>query len=406
MVKETKYYDILEVKPTATDAELKKAYRKLALKYHPDKNPNEGERFKLISQAYEVLSNPDKRRVYDEGGEEALKGGGGGGGFDFHSPMDIFDMFFGGGRRRGPERERRGKDVIHQMPVRLEEMYNGATKKLSISKKVVCDKCQGRGGKEGSVQKCNPCRGTGVQVRMHQIGPGMIQQTQSVCPECRGEGEIIPAKDRCKTCQGKKTVQEQKVLEVHIDKGMRDGQKQVFSGEGDQEPGIPPGDVVVVLDEQEHPTFVRKIHHLIMRMELELVEALCGFQKSITTLDNRHLLITVLPGEVIKNGELKCVPGEGMPHHKNPYEKGNLIIQFFVRFPPQNFIPQDKVAQLETFLPPRRECLVPDNAEHATLVELDPTRDQHGRGGGHFRSDSYDDEDMGGPPGGVRCQTQ
>ena len=139
MVKETTYYDVLGVKPNATQEELKKAYRKLALKYHPDKNPNEGEKFKQISQAYEVLSDAKKRELYDKGGEEAIKEGGAGGGFG--SPMDIFDMFFGGGGKM--QRERRGKNVVHQLTVTLEDLYNGATRKLALQKNVICDKCEG-----------------------------------------------------------------------------------------------------------------------------------------------------------------------------------------------------------------------------------------------------------------------
>ncbi|CAG2060945.1 unnamed protein product [Timema podura] len=207
MVKETTYYDTLGVKPNCTMDELKKAYRKLALKYHPDKNPNEGEKFKQISQAYEVLSTEEKRKIYDMGGEQALKEGGSGGGFS--SPMDIFDMFFGGGR--GSMRSRRpqkGKDVIHQLSVSLDELYNGSVRKLALQKNVICEKCEGRGGKKGSVEQCPPCRGTGMQVQVQQLAPGMIQQIQTMCRECQGTGERINPKDRCKTCQGKKTLRQ------------------------------------------------------------------------------------------------------------------------------------------------------------------------------------------------------
>lgn len=415
MVKETKFYDVLGVSPTASEAELKKAYRKLALKYHPDKNPNEGEKFKLISQAYEVLSNADKRKVYDEGGEDALKEGGGGGGG--HNPMDIFDMFFGGGMSRSRRDPNKVKDAISPLGVKLEELYNGNVRKLKINRKVVCGKCEGRGGKEGAVKRCEPCRGQGVVIQVVQIGPGMITQTQSACRECRGEGEIINPKDRCKGCQGKKLVAEVKPIEVHIDKGMKDGHKITFSGEGDQEPGKQPGDVIIVLDEKEHEVFTRKGNHLFLRMELELVEALCGFRKSITTLDKRHLIISALPGEVFKSGEFKCVVGEGMPMHRNPFDKGNLLIQFMVHFPPQHFASQDKLAKLEKVLPPRPSPMETEGVvEEVEAVEFDESRHsshrQRPRGGprGHplfqhlHSMDDDGDDDGHGPQ--VGCQQQ
>ena len=147
MVKETRFYDLLGVKPTADDSDLKKAYRKSALQYHPDKNssPEAGEKFKEISMAYEVLSNPEKRRIYDQHGEQGIKEGGGGG-HGFSSPMDIFDMFFGGGfggggRPRGP---RKTKNIMHQLSVSLEDMYNGTTRKLALQKNVICDSCEGK----------------------------------------------------------------------------------------------------------------------------------------------------------------------------------------------------------------------------------------------------------------------
>lgn len=258
MVKETGYYDILGVSPNCSEDELKKAYRKLALKYHPDKNPTEGDRFKQISQAYEVLSNPEKRQVYDHGGETAIKQGHTGGGMD-SSPMDLFEMFFGEGarRERGP---RKGKDIVYQMSVTLEELYNGATRKLAISKKVVCDKCEGRGTKSPWIgpQRCQGCRGTGTKIRVEQIGPSIMQRMETKCNDCYGQGEFIPQKDKCKNCDGKKISREKKIIEVHIDKGMEDGQKITFAGEGDMEPGLDlPSDIVVVLDEKPNDRFKR-----------------------------------------------------------------------------------------------------------------------------------------------------
>ncbi|XP_049798007.1 dnaJ homolog subfamily A member 1 [Schistocerca nitens] len=399
MVKETTYYDVLGVKPNCSLDELKKAYRKLALKYHPDKNPNEGEKFKQISQAYEVLSNPEKRRIYDQGGEQALKEGGGNG---FSAPMDIFDMFFGqafGGRGRGRARERRGKDVIHQLSVSLEELYKGAVRKLALQKNVICDKCEGRGGKKGAVETCPACHGNGMQVHIQQLGPGMIQQIQSMCSECRGQGERINPKDRCKQCQGKKTIRDRKILEVHVDKGMVDGQKIVFGGEGDQEPGLEPGDIIIVLDEKEHEMFKRSGCDLIMRMNIELVESLCGFQRVIRTLDDRDLVITCIPGEVTKHGDVKCIMNEGMPQYKNPFEKGRLIIQFLVNFPAT--IPPDVIPQLENCLPPRPESMIPDGAEECLLMDMDPDQEARRR---EYKN-AYDEDESGTGPSRVQCAT-
>merc|ERR1719495_874646 len=158
--------------------------------------------------AYEILSNPEKRRLYDQAGEQGIKEGGSGGGGFSSNPMDIFDMFFGGGDpfgrgggRRGP---RRTKNLVHQLSVSLEDMYNGTVRKLALQKNVICDSCDGVGGKAGAVQKCPNCRGTGMQVRIQQLGPGMMQQIQSMCHECNGNGERIDPKLRCKKCNGKK----------------------------------------------------------------------------------------------------------------------------------------------------------------------------------------------------------
>ena len=400
MVKETKYYDLLGVPPTATNEQLKKSYRKLALKFHPDKNPEGGEKFKEISQAYEVLSDEKKRKIYDQGGEQALKEGGGPG--DFHSPFDIFDMFFGGGKRRNQGEKPRGRNAIHQLKVTLEELYSGATRQLSIQKNVICDGCNGIGGKEGSVEKCKPCQGTGIVIKLRQIGPGMVQQIQQPCHECGQTGEKIKEKDKCKKCNGKKIVKEKNVLECHILQGMSDGQKITFSGEADQAPNTEPGDVVIVLDEKEHPVFQRNGSNLVMKMTITLSEALCGFKRLIPTLDGRTLLVTSEPGEIVRPGELKCIEHEGMPTYKRVYNKGSLIIKFDVKFPEENWIERNKLMALENYLPKRQEYIISDLAEAVNLKDYD----QDGSNRNPYTEGYDDDEEEQGNHGrGVQCQT-
>ncbi|KAL3312510.1 DnaJ (Hsp40), subfamily A, member 4 [Cichlidogyrus casuarinus] len=390
-VRETKLYDTLEVQPTATDEELKKAYRKLALKYHPDKNPDAGEKFKEISYAFDVLSDKNKREAYDRGGEQALKEGFSEGGM--HNPMDLFQMFFGGGRSRGP---RKGENTTHHLPVSLEELYNGNVRKISITKNVICDKCDGIGGKEGSVKKCTTCKGTGFEVRIRQIGPGMIQQMQSPCSSCHGSKEMIDPKDRCNRCEGKKVVRERKVIEINIDKGMKNSQTIKFKNEGDQEPGVEPGDVVIILDEQPHQVFQRRGGDLVVKHQITIADALCGFQHVITTLDERSIVFGTKPGEVISPHDIKSIDDEGMPTYRRPFEKGRLIIQFDIQFPPNGFLPLDKLEALKSLLPKSDPVTIPEDAEHCAMHVFDPHSDSRRHGHDSNAYDEDDDEEGGG----------
>jgi DnaJ family protein A protein 1 len=232
----------------------------------------------------------------------------------------------------------------------------------------------------------------------------MYQQIQTVCRDCDGNGERINPKDMCKTCQGHKIVKERKILEVHIDKGMEDGQKITFYGEGDQVPGLEPGDIVIVLEEKEHALFKRRDMDLFMKMDISLTEALCGFRRPIKTLDNRTVVITSHAGEVIKTGETKCVLNEGMPMHKNPFEKGRLIITFNVTFPENGEIAANKIEELERLLPPRPQIVVPTDAEEHVLADIDPSYRRGGRGGGRGGMMDEDMDEDGGMPGGRRVQ--
>ena len=321
MVKETKFYDVLGVGPDATDAQLKTAYRKGALKHHPDKNahnPDAAEKFKEISTAYETLADPQKRQLYDQYGEEGLEQGGmGAGGM---SAEDLFSQFFGGGggfggmfgggmggmggmSHPGPKKAR---TIHHVHKVSLEDIYRGKVSKLALQKSVICPKCDGRGGKEGAVKTCAGCNGQGMKTMMRQMGP-MIQRFQTVCPDCNGEGETIREKDKCKQCHGKKTVIERKVLHVHVDKGVQTGTKIDFRGEGDQMPGVQPGDVQFEIEQKPHARFQRKGDDLFFHAEIDLLTALAGGAIYIEHLDDRWLTVEIMPGEVISPGKLHSI---------------------------------------------------------------------------------------------------
>ncbi|EEB05422.1 DNAJ domain-containing protein Mas5 [Schizosaccharomyces japonicus yFS275] len=404
MVKDTKLYDTLGVSPSATPSELKKAYRKLALKYHPDKNPNAGDKFKEISRAYEILSDEDKRSVYDRFGEEGLQGGGAEGGM---SADDLFASFFGGGMFGGgaPRGPRRGKDLLHPLKVSLEDLYRGKTSKLALQKRVICPKCEGRGGKEGAVRKCASCNGSGVKFVTRAMGP-MIQRMQMTCDECNGEGEIIKDSDRCPQCHGAKTISERKVLSVHIEKGMTNGQKIVFKQEGEQAPGIIPGDVIFVIEEKEHPRFKRRGDHLFYDAHIDLLTALAGGQIAIEHLDERWLTVPILPGECIKPDELKVIPGQGMLSYRH-HEPGNLYIRFHIDFPEPNFATPEQLALLEKVLPPRKVQTPPSNAVVDECVLATPDAQEQARldNGDYGSSGMDEDEEAGGHPG-VQCAQQ
>lgn len=222
---------------------------------------------------------------------------------------DLFSQFFGGSmfgggmfgggmRDTGPKKAR---TIHHVHKVSLEDIYKGKVSKLALQKSVICSACDGRGGKEGAVKTCHGCNGTGAKTMMRQMGP-MIQRFQTVCPDCGGEGELIRDRDRCKKCSGKKTVVERKVLHVHVDRGVKNGHRIELRGEGDQVPGVLPGDVVFEIEQKPHPRFTRKDDDLFFQADIDLLTALAGGDVHIEHLDDRWLTVHIYPGEVITPG--------------------------------------------------------------------------------------------------------
>eukprot|EP00179_Madagascaria_erythrocladioides_P004531 CAMPEP_0198312046 /NCGR_PEP_ID=MMETSP1450-20131203/3576_1 /TAXON_ID=753684 ORGANISM="Madagascaria erythrocladiodes, Strain CCMP3234" /NCGR_SAMPLE_ID=MMETSP1450 /ASSEMBLY_ACC=CAM_ASM_001115 /LENGTH=409 /DNA_ID=CAMNT_0044014971 /DNA_START=144 /DNA_END=1373 /DNA_ORIENTATION=+ len=406
---ETRLYELLSVSPTASQDEIKKAYRKAAIRHHPDKG-GDTEKFQEVTHAFEVLSDEQKRSIYDSYGEAALKDDGGhpGGG---HA-ADIFEQMFGGGMggmfggmggAGGRARPRTTEDAVQALRVGLADVYKGKLSKIAVTRKRLCKKCSGSGASaKGKAKTCSGCNGQGIRIVQRMIGPGMVQRFQAECEECDGRGKTIAAGFRCDKCRGAGVNDEKKTLEVYVEKGMRDGQKIVFSGEADEEPDLPPGDVVMVVKIAEHKDFKRKAQHLILEKEVTLAEALCGVSFTIKHLDGRTVHIKSKPGTVIKPNSLMSVMGEGMPVYKRPDEKGFLFIKFDVKFP--DSISPDLCGKLDAILGPRSVPIIPDTEEvdEAEMIEF---KDYHAReSSGNGSAYDEDEDEMGGQR--VQCAHQ
>lgn len=352
--------------------QLKKAYRKLALKEHPDKG-GDPDKFKEITHAYDILSDAKKRDIYDKYGEEGLEGGEGG-----PSPFgDIFDIF-GGGRRQQDEGKRKVKPTVHKMKCKLEDIYNGKTTKIKVTR----DRLDQKDGQE-KPKPCEGCDGRGMRTTMTQIGPGMYTQRTGPCEECQGQGVLA--------CNMKKDT---KVLEVSIEKGAPHGEKYVYHGEGDEFPGAETGDVIVLVDLQEHKTFKRKGADLLYERKITLAEALCGVDFTFTHLDGRKIRVKSAEGEVIKPNSLMTLKEMGLPFHKKSFEFGHMFVLFRVDFP-QSFSAKQVTELAKILNLPKR---MDEEAEHEVVLEeyVEDHRNTHVQGG---TSGNESDEEHEGHPG-------
>ncbi len=338
------YYDVLGISRDASEAEIKKAYRKLALKYHPDKNPNDKEaeeKFKEAAEAYEVLSNKDKRSRYDKYGHAGLGGAAGGGGFNM-SMEDIFSQFgdifgdfggafggfgfgTGGGRRR---RVNKGSNLRIKVKLTLEEISRGVEKKIKVNKYVSCDSCNGSGAEKGkSYSTCGTCRGAGQVTQVTNTFLGQMQTT-STCPSCGGEGQVIT--HRCPVCHGDGIVRGEEVIKINIPAGVGEGMQLSLSGKGNAAArGGVPGDLIVLIEEIPHENLHRDGVNLLYEHYISFPDASMGTSIEVPTVDGKAR-IKVPAGT--QAGKIFRLKGKGLPD-VNGYGKGDQLININVWTP-------------------------------------------------------------------------
>ena len=356
--------------------------------HHPDKVPEDQRpeaevKFKAIAQAYEILSDEEKREMYDVHGMAAFdpsRGGGHGG----HGNMDdIFAAMFGMGGMGGmggmPRRPKRSPDEEQPYKVSLEELYKGKTVKFAAEKQVVCRQCKGSGAKENvKPNKCERCKGRGLVEAYQSIGPNMARQVVISCDHCSGSGMHYKEKDRCKKCKGKRTCKETKALELYIPPGSMQGDRIVLEGEADQLPDQAPGDLIFHLVEEPHDVFTRIGHDLSADLKVTLIEALSGFSRVVVKhLDGRGIHIDHPRGKVLRPGDVLKVAGEGMPVKKSDM-RGDLYLVVKIEFPEDGWLQDDsQYDALAKLLPPPAKAIEAeeiDDVEYESGADIEQVR--------------------------------
>ncbi|KAJ1727958.1 DnaJ-like protein xdj1, partial [Coemansia biformis] len=336
------YYDVLEIEETASDAEIKRAYRRLARLHHPDKNPAGAELFKEISHAYDTLSDPGRRAAYDQFGH----GGAADGAYDGFDMGGMDDGFFGEHAFGGYGPPPPPPAETHPLAVTLEDLFRGKKVRVKLVRSAICRQCKGVGGKRSALRECFACHGKGFRISARQVAPGLFSQAQLQCTACRGSGKVVPESGRCRKCKGAGAVDEKDSVELSVEPGMADGQRITLRGRGDQRPGQDPQDLVFVLRQEAHGTFRRVGDDLSVRAQIDLAEALGGFSRVLLThIDGRQLEVSHRSG-VLQPGDVLCIRGEGMPQEKRPRSRGDLFVVLDILFPDRGWRPDPALGAL------------------------------------------------------------
>ena len=399
-IENKKLYEVLGVPQNATADDIKKAFRKAAKEHHPDKG-GDSEKFKEVNAAYEVLSNPDKRKTYDKMGFEGLKNGGmGSGGFG-----DIFDIFFrnregGAGRQREVPQL---KPTVRSVEVSLEDAFHGRMMQVAVDRMILCVGCDGKGGVDPKT--CTTCKGKGVVTRMTQLGPGMYTQSQGECKDCSGSGKTIEKKNLCKECNGQKLVKKTEKIDVPIAVGTPDEEKIVIKGKGNEHFEYRAGDLIVIVKIKENPNFRRVKNDLHMDKKISLIESLGGFEFNLDHLNHHQITIKSSPGNIVKHKDVKVVSNLGMPHYKSPMSHGDLLIHFVVEFPTS--LTAEQIETLHKVLP---KPLLPkavqtkNSYELAAAPEFKVNDKTNGRGQYVEEEDDEEEHEGHGAQGGQRVE--
>ncbi|KFX91092.1 hypothetical protein V490_06086 [Pseudogymnoascus sp. VKM F-3557] len=351
------FYKLLGIDKQASTSDIKRAYRSLSKKFHPDKNPGDEtakQKFVEIAEAYEALSDTETRQIYDKYGHEGLQQHAQGGGHQqHHDPFDLFSRFFGGGGGGRGHGERRGPDMEVRIAIPLRDFYNGKKTEFHLEKQQICDECDGTGASDKQLDVCGECHGHGVVIRKHMLAPGIFQQMQVRCDHCGGQGKII--KHKCNVCDGTRVVRKVNEFTLDIEKGLPVGHRIRYENDADESPDWVAGDLIVTLHEKDPDLdvdnelkvdgtfFRRRGNDLFWKETLGLREAwMGGWTRNVTHLDGHVVQLSRPRGKVVQSGTVETVKDEGMPiwdedgdsvYHKTKF--GNLFVEYTVVLPDQ-----------------------------------------------------------------------